>query len=130
MNYLGVMLLTWMLVLTGCQDSQIKENRRLAAEVMEIHDLAMAKMGQMHELKLKLQEQGSAGAGGEAVEEAIAALETAHRGMMVWMRQYREPASDEELRDGRAYLEDQRQKISTVSQDIEASIARAQSLLN
>ncbi len=115
---------------TSCQNPEIEKNRALAEEVMAVHDEAMAKMTQMHELRLQLEGRANGGDPEPEITAAIEALQQAHRLMMTWMRDYRPPQTDEALQQAGDYLLDQRQKIQLVSDAIETSIDRAERLLD
>ena len=114
---------------TSCQNPEIEKNRALAEDVMAVHDEAMAKMTQMHELRLQLESRADEGDPEPEIAAAIEALQQAHRRMMAWMRDYRPPQTDEELRQAKGYLLDERQKIQLVSDAIATSIDRAERLL-
>jgi len=115
---------------TSCQNPEIEKNRALAEEVMAVHDEAMAKMTQMHELRLQLEGRANGGDPEPEIAAAIEALQQAHRQMMTWMRDYRPPQTDEALQQAGDYLLDQRQKIQLVSDAIATSIDRAERLLD
>ncbi|MCB2214931.1 hypothetical protein [Desulfofustis glycolicus] len=124
-----LLLASFLVLAVACQNQEVEENRILAEDVMTVHDEAMAKMTQMHELRLQL--EGRAGGSGPDPEigAAIEALQQAHRQMMTWMREYRPPQSDEALQQAGDYLLDERRKIQLVSDAIAASIDRAERLL-
>lgn len=113
----------------SCQNEEIVNNRALAEEVMAIHDEAMARMTEMHELRVQLEERAGGGDPEPQIAAAIEALQQAHRRMMAWMRDYRPPQTDEALLEAEDYLLDERQKIQLVSDAIAASIDEAQRLL-
>jgi hypothetical protein len=131
----GAALCPWLLAVlllalaTSCQNQEIVKNRALAEEVMAVHDEAMAKMTQMHELRLQLEGRAGGGDPEQEIGVAIEALQQAHRQMMTWMREYRPPKTDEALQQAGDYLLDERDKIQLVSDAIATSIDRAERLL-
>jgi hypothetical protein len=113
----------------ACQNQEIEKNRSLAKEVMAVHDEAMAKMTQMHELRMQLEGRAAGSDPDPEIGAAIEALQQAHRQMMTWMREYRPPQTDEALQQAGDYLLDERRKIQLVSDAIAASIDQAERLL-
>ncbi len=109
-------------------NSAFASNQELADEVMAIHDEAMAKMTHMHELKLQLKEVEKEKGTTDTTSAAIADLQSAHKGMMVWMREYK-PDSPEKLENAKPYLLKEKMKIQKVSDDINLSIESAENLL-
>ncbi|MBE0586155.1 MAG: hypothetical protein IH612_20625 [Desulfofustis sp.] len=125
----GLLAVLLLVLATSCQNPEIEKNRALAEEVMAVHDEAMAKMTQMHELRLQLEERVGGGDPEPEIGAAIEALQQAHHQMMVWMREYRSPQTDEALQQAGDYLLNERDKIQVVSDAINASIDRAEHLL-
>ncbi len=105
------------------------DNDKLASEVMEIHDVAMAKMTMMHELKLQLQELEKAEGVSEETTAAIVALKNAHRAMMQWMRNYKKEQGELSVEQRESYLLEEKIKIQQVSDMINNSIESSESLL-
>lgn len=104
-------------------------NRALADKVMEIHDIAMAKMTHMHELKLQLKDVAAKNGSTPEIDSAINNLSQAHKKMMMWMREYKAPKSEDELTTAKPYLLEEKTKIQAVSDAINSSIAEAEQLL-
>ena len=102
----------------------------LKKEVMEVHDIAMAKMTHMHELKLGLQAMEKSKGVTVPTTKAIDDLQSAHKGMMQWMRQYKPPQATDAPEAAISYLEDEMVKIQQVSDAINSSIAEAEKLLD
>lgn len=100
-----------------------------AKEVMAIHDVAMARMTEMHELKLQLREQEETGGKTAATSAAITSLEEAHRGMMQWMREYREPETGSPAAAVEAYLLEEKRKIEEIAGQIDTAIREAEKLV-
>jgi hypothetical protein len=119
----------FLVLAVACQNQEVEKNRALAVEVMAVHDEAMAKMTQMHELRLQLEGRAGEGDPDPEIGASIEALQQAHRQMMTWMHEYRPPQTDEALQQAGDYLLDERRKIQLVSDAIAASIERAEGLL-
>ena len=107
----------------------IADNYELAKEVMDIHDVAMARMTEMHELKLQLLALEKKSGPTEQTTAAVNALQDAHKGMMGWMRQYKHPKTPAELKSAKEYLLSEKLKIQEVSNAIFSSINTAEKLL-
>jgi len=105
------------------------DNSELAKEVMDIHDVAMARMTDMHELKLELQALEKKSGPTEQTTAAINALQDASKGMMIWMRQYKHPKTPAELQNAQEYLLSEKVKIQEVSDAMFSSIDTAEKLL-
>jgi hypothetical protein len=116
-------------ILLSCSVIHAQDVTSLKKEVMDIHDIAMAKMTHMHELKLGLQDMEKVKGSSPAISEAITDLQQAHNGMMQWMRAYKPPKADAVLEEVMPYLESEKVKIQQVSDAIDASIAEAEKLL-
>lgn len=104
-------------------------NRELAAEVMEIHDIAMAKMTHMYELRIQLKELEKSSGATPATSAAITHLQDAHKAMMQWMRAYKAPQTEQEFERAEPYLQGEKVKIERVADDIGKSIKAAEQLL-
>lgn len=106
------------------------DNSQLADEVMAIHDEAMAKMTHMHELKLQLKDLQEKQGASKEITAAIEDLQSAHKGMMQWMREYKAPKTEQELANAEAYLLQEKEKIKDVSEAINSSIAVSEKILS
>lgn len=129
MKLIKVLLVSFFIVFWGAT-SVLADNEQLASEVMEIHDIAMAKMTTMHELKLQLQELEEKEGVQKETTESIASLKTAHRGMMQWMREYKKDQSQLSEESRKAYLLEEKVKIQHVSDIINNSIASSEKILS
>lgn len=118
------------LLFAGCQNQAVKENRELAKEVIAIHDEAMAKMTHMHELKLSLQKIEANSGQAPEITKIITDLQSAHKGMMTWMHEYKSPETDDEFKKAKEYLLAEKVQIQQVKTDIDASIIQAEDLLH
>ena len=126
-TFVGI-ILSSILIFGSCGNRVLDNNRELAAEVMAVHDEAMAKMGYMHELKLGLKEKGHGRVSKEEVAAAIESLQKAHKAMMEWMRNYQPPKTDAELENAKDYLLEEKAKIAEVGRLISESIKQAEKL--
>ena len=121
--------LLWILVvfsglfITSCKQSQDLE--ALKAEVMKIHDDSMAKIGELREFTYQLEEMVGAAEDSVRVKELIQELTKADDDMMVWMQAYVEPESGLD-----SFLLDQKDKISTVADQIYTSLDNAKKYLD
>jgi len=111
-------------------ETEISGNALLDNEVMKIHDEVMPKLEDIHrkkqELKKKIEDNpGMKPEERQLIEEKIARLDSASKGMMDWMHEYR-PLPDSEGEDkARAYLEAEMEKIKKVRQDILTALEEA-----
>ncbi len=118
-----------------------KHNEKVEAlhkEVMEGHDVAMEKMGDIYDQVSKLrdlEEKVTEGGGDEAGEWlpritiAINQLQVADDAMMDWMAEYKKPDADKPLEESLSYLESEKKKIADVDLIMDASLAESKHLL-
>jgi len=98
-----------------------------------VHDEVMPKMNDMYKLKEGLKKQIAntpemVEEKKEEIESAIFKLDSASEGMMVWMRNFN-PIPDSLGKDkARAYLEDQKEKVQKVKQEMLKAIEGAKAL--
>ncbi|MEZ4953438.1 MAG: hypothetical protein R2825_07665 [Saprospiraceae bacterium] len=128
-----------LLSIFACQSNDPNHiaQENLKDELMVVHDEVMPKMGEIHKLKKqlkKLSTESSVEENGnlEEIKNAIYALEKADDGMMDWMANFKSPSklrgekSHEEIM---AYLENEKEKIEQVKNDMMTSIERAKKLV-
>ncbi|MCF8237087.1 MAG: hypothetical protein K9I85_02945 [Saprospiraceae bacterium] len=115
----------FMLFATGCGE----DIDQLHEEVMKIHDDVMPHMGEMHQLQQKLE---NAMVGKDSLErlpylEAIGELQQGEDMMWTWMNNYRKPtsASAESVN----YLEQQRQEVNKVAEQMTLAMTHSKELL-
>ncbi|MBU2916129.1 hypothetical protein [Reichenbachiella agariperforans] len=93
-----------LIVLSACNTPKPEavsvEFNDLKAEVITIHDEAMAEMGTIMRLKKELVAELDSTAIDSTAVVAIEDLEAAHEGMMVWMRGFSDAFTGEELLNG------------------------------
>lgn len=106
------------------------ETGKLYEEVMRLHDDGMEKMDELHRLKEGLKKTVAStpemtDEKRKEIEAKISKLDSAGKGMMVWMRQFH--PEDDSLNDEayHEYLEAERDKVKKVKDDIFDAIARA-----
>ena len=119
-----------MVLLIGSCKTEVTQ-REDYKKVMEVHDVAMARMGEMHELKKELRSWIETSIDSVQINEArsiIKLLDDADEGMMSWMSEFRAPetGSDDLLK---SYFESEQVKVDKVSLDINESISRAEKFL-
>jgi hypothetical protein len=148
-SFFSVILITGLVALTNCTSKKADDHNHhdghehlhdaketsptntLYDEVMEVHDAVMPKMDDLYKLKRKLQTKIEStpdltDAKKEELNQTIQVIDSASRGMMVWMREFKPttPSMDEE--EAREYLENEMEKINKVKRDIEGAIEKAQ----
>lgn len=123
-----------LLLLTGCNagTTEATQQEELEANVMAIHDDAMARMGDIYKLRrtfrslrdtLATQQADSATL--QALQRQIEELNQADEVMMAWMRQYSAPDTLQP-EQATAYLQQELQKIERVQTIMDSTIAAAQ----
>jgi uncharacterized lipoprotein NlpE involved in copper resistance len=120
------------IILLGCNSSsQNDELKNLRTEVMAIHDEVMPKMGELRQVEKSLRSasEDQADSVGNAMIEAANAIGVANENMMVWMRNY-DPTFAGEDEDVKAYLEEQKDAITKVRDDMLNSLEAGKELLN
>ena len=102
-------------------------DRKDYKEVMRVHDEAMARMGEIYELKGQIEELRLEIQDTNKIvlsQTLVASLEKADEGMMDWMAKFRIPenAEDTQLK---AYFAEEQKKVDIVNRDINNAIADA-----
>ncbi|PIB35490.1 hypothetical protein BFP72_08845 [Reichenbachiella sp. 5M10] len=97
---LGLLVLSMVSCATKKTDPISLEFNELKTEVMDIHDVAMAEMGTIIQLKSELVAQADSVEVDSARVQLIQELTDAHDGMMIWMRDLSNDFSGEELLNG------------------------------
>lgn len=119
---------------TNSNNQNENDLQALKDEVMAVHDEVMPMMGDLRSTRMKLTAFADSLANVDSVQalnySGIAAeIETANEGMMQWMREY-EPefsGSEQEIRD---YLENQKELINKVKEDMNNSLAKGKEALS
>lgn len=120
-------LILFLLFLCSCKQDITRSDAYL--EVMKIHDVAMAEMGNIHnksvELK-KLLSSAKTDYDSSAYETAIIDLEQAEDGMMEWMQGFQVP---KDPKAAKVFLEDQLTKVKKMNNDIFSALEKAENLI-
>lgn len=111
------------------------ENNQMKA-VMAIHDEVMPKMGKVGKLVGQLKPMVDTTAQGKEYAKAMRDLQEANESMMKWMQDFGDQFDADEIMNGKELTEQKKlllnveeEKIKTVKNQIETSIANAEDLL-
>jgi len=104
------------------------------AEVFEVHDEVMPKMGELMSLKKKVLDKVNESENPDELRDLALRLDKAQEGMMVWMRQWSASAAPHENgetteAEKMAFLDAEMDKVKKVKVDIDSSIAEAKEAL-
>jgi hypothetical protein len=110
---------------TSCKTEVTK--RADFKEVMKVHDEAMARMGEIHELKKQVRSWADTASNSIVISETneiVRKLDMADEGMMSWMAEFKIPdgGPEDELK---SYFAEEQKKVDKVSADIEQAINNA-----
>lgn len=99
-------------------------------EVMALHDEGMEKMDDLYKLKQELKNKVTSSKDmvtekQQELETVIQQIDSASRGMMVWMRQFQPETDSLDEESYKSYLEAELAKVKKVRQDILDAIERA-----
>ena len=126
-------LFLMLLVVFACDSTDSFEEKK--AEVFEIHDEVMPKMGELMSLKKKVLDKVNESENPDELRDLALKLDQAQEGMMVWMRQWSANAAphengettEEERMD---FLNSEMEKVKKVREDINGSIAEAKKVVD
>lgn len=111
--------------LMGTGDGKNPEVEALLESTMAVHDEAMVEMADMNRvgraLKKELTQLDSLAPRADSIRTILREIKKAEEDMYGWMRNYEPPAADLPAEAAKAYLEDQKAKISQNQQDIRAA---------
>ena len=127
------LLLISTLDLTGCQQKKENPITVLFEETMDLHDVAMEKMGEIYTLKKSLTEKNDSLIKVTPVDSAlqkeftrlIVQLDEADEAMMSWMAQFETKYKNDESEESLNYYKDQKEKILAVDKSMNEAIAQA-----
>ncbi len=128
-----ISILVITLVIFSCNRKE-----ELYDQVMEIHDISMAKMDKIMSLKSDLKEKiqtlsmdsvNDHSAKINEMESILADLNEADEGMMSWMRDFHSNYENMQRDEIMEYLENQREKITQVGQTMNEAISQAEDYL-
>jgi len=132
---LFLVLFSW---LSSCVNTQQKSVEETEKEVMDVHDQTMAKLGQIEMLsqeikkiidELNMDTVKDQTASIEKLNDQLDELEKAHEAMMNWMHHYKPPEKDQQKEAALKYLNEEKEKINTVAQQMMTSIDEAEKTL-
>ena len=128
-NFLLAVFSLGLFLMISC-NTEVKK-RADYKSVMEVHDIAMAKMGEIHDLKKQLREWNESSQDSLLLDTSnslISDLDNADEGMMSWMAEFRIPkdASEDQLS---TYFASEQTKVDQVSEDIDQAISGAKEFL-
>jgi hypothetical protein len=142
-NSIGIFLAAALIVIS-CGKSKVSHdhssmsadsaNTALNSIIMEKHDEVMPKMGELYNLKKKLQDtitntKGLSSEKKAEFETLIHVLDSANDSMMAWMHAY-DPAKDSaDQEKNRAYLESEIEKINNIGEQTSEAIEKAKSAI-
>jgi hypothetical protein len=119
----------------SCGDGKKENDRDEVAEkkeeVIAIHDEVMPKMGQLksYQNQLGTKADGLEAQAAEPLRQAARKCDEAYEGMFVWMRQFDAALAGMSEEEALAYLEEQREKVMVVNEDIKNALREAEMLL-
>ena len=126
-----VVLLLLLLISCNSGPSEATQQEELEANVMAIHDDAMAKMGDIYKLRRNLRSLRDTLAAHQtdsttlrALQQQIDELNQADEVMMVWMRNYSAPDTLQQ-EEAMAYLQQELKKIERVQTVMDSTIQAA-----
>lgn len=122
------------------------EFNQMMKEVIEVHDLAMAEMGNLMNLKKELSATLDSSTVDSTTLDAMEDLEMAHESMMVWMRGFSDAFTAEQLTKGLPdnfeteeekaeaelaleKLKEQAESVEIMNQKIQSSLEQARQIL-
>lgn len=125
----------------GEAEEQNKQIETIKAEVMKIHDDAMAKMGDLGTLEKTLDEKVASIKNDTTMatdslamisvtnyETAITSIKEAKAGMMEWMNNFKAPNEEATFEEKKAFYDEEMKKVTVVMEDINASIAAGEEM--
>ena len=133
-NFILLITIAFATLTTSCNDK--KESKQMN-EVLAVHDEVMPKMGQLGKLvgELKGMENDSTEIG-RKYKDARIDLQDANEAMMDWMQDFGNRFTPDEILEGkelpeekRQWLNEEEEKVKALRDQVNASIAHAQNLL-
>ncbi|MCV9386038.1 hypothetical protein [Reichenbachiella ulvae] len=147
MRYISILLIV---ILSACGSKKPEavstEFNQLMKEVIEVHDVAMAEMGNLISLKKELAATLDSTENDSVKLQAIEDLDIAHESMMVWMRGFSDAFTAEQITKGlpdtyeseevRAEaeetlidLKEQAESVEEMNQKVQTSLTQARQIL-
>tara|TARA_B110000495_G_C22719555_1_gene422756 strand:+ start:171 stop:599 length:429 start_codon:yes stop_codon:yes gene_type:complete len=111
---------------------QVSQKKSLIRDVMAVHDEAMPWLDEIHNLKEELLNvtKGVSDSLKGTHTNAAKILEASDEAMMAWMRAYSEPQDTVQFQVAIEYLNQEKNKISTVRTQMKSALENAKNLLN
>ncbi len=133
-----ISIITFSLFQFACSSEkkpELNEREKLHQEVMEIHDAVMPKMSDINRVKRKLADLMATDSmlteeAKIALTNGIAALITAETSMTGWMRAFEAPKPSVPDKKAIEYLNNEKEKISSVSDQMLNSLKKGEELLS
>lgn len=134
---LQIPLLLIFLLILGCKEQEnTKDSDVRMQQVMEIHDEAMPRMGELSKLVGEMKSRIDSTERGQEYAEAMEELQEAHQEMMDWMQNFGDRFEPDEIINGKELSEEKKEwlleeeeKIKAVRENINSSIEMARELL-
>ncbi len=122
---------------TACKEEKKEEGPSQMKQVMDIHDEVMPKLGKIGQLVGKLKPMADSLGMDSPQAKAVRDLQDANRSMMDWMQGIGNRFDVDEIMKGKVlseekqkWLDEEEEKVNTVKEKINSSIANAEALLN
>lgn len=117
----------------ACANPLIETNKEMRAQIIDVHDEVMPKMGELMALQKKALAQAdslyaqdsSATTQIESMRALAGQLDQAYEGMFVWMRQYSLEEEGKTPEEIKTYLDEQLLKVNQVNADIKVALEQA-----
>ena len=127
------LILLFSMLMLACANPLIETNKEMRAQIIEVHDAVMPKMGELMYLEKKalaladslFAQDSTASSEIEAMRSLAGELNQAHEGMFVWMRQYSLNEEGKTPEDIKTYLDEQLLKVNQVNAAIKAALDQA-----
>lgn len=118
------------------EEKKTPEGPTQMEQVMAIHDEVMPKMGRLGKLVGQLKSKVDTTAVGREYETAMKDLQSAHKSMMDWMKDFGDRFDSDEILNGKQlseqkqiWLDEEEEKVKALKEQINGSIERAEALL-
>lgn len=136
-KYTSILILAVLLFVSCKENKKAQEGPSQMEQVMAIHDEVMPKMGKLGKLVGELKSKVDTTAIGQEYEVAMKDLQEANTSMMDWMMNFGERFDSDEILEGKKLTEEKQQwlseeevKVKALSEQINSSIEKAETLLN
>ncbi|WP_230981496.1 hypothetical protein [Echinicola salinicaeni] len=131
----AVLVIICLAIMVSCGGAS--EQEVLKDEVIKIHDEVMPKMGELKSEEKRLidlaeqyhlEDSVNNNNKVEELRGLASHLEKAYDGMFVWMRQFKADLSEMEEEEAINYLNEQKEKVSKVNEDIKKALEAAKKI--